>query len=119
MLPETRLQQDVEQIEEFLRRCFGGRPPRADLYDAMEYSLLAGGKRLRPVLALETCRMCGGRPEEALPFACAVELVHTYSLIHDDLPCMDDDDLRRGKPKMCIRDRPLSIRTLSAIAWSC
>lgn len=98
MLPETRLQQDVEQIEEFLRRCFGGRPPRADLYDAMEYSLLAGGKRLRPVLALETCRMCGGRPEEALPFACAVELVHTYSLIHDDLPCMDDDDLRRGRP---------------------
>ena len=98
MLPETRLQQDVEQIEEFLRRCFGGRPPRADLYDAMEYSLLAGGKRLRPVLALETCRMCGGRPEEALPFACALELVHTYSLIHDDLPCMDDDDLRRGRP---------------------
>ena len=98
MLPETRLQQDVEQIEEFLRRCFGGRPPRADLYDAMEYSLLAGGKRLRPVLALETCRMCGGRPEEALPFACAVELVHTYSLIHDDLPCLDDDDLRRGRP---------------------
>ena len=98
MRPETVLQQDLERIEEFLKHCFDGRTPRADLYDAMEYSLLAGGKRLRPVLALEACRMCGGDPEEALPFACAVELVHTYSLIHDDLPCMDDDDLRRGRP---------------------
>ena len=64
----------------------------------MAYSLLAGGKRLRPVLVLETCRMCGGDVETALPFACAVEMLHTYSLIHDDLPCMDNDDLRRGRP---------------------
>lgn len=68
-----------------------------DLYDAMRYSLLAGGKRLRPVLLLEFCGLCGGDQEAALPFACAVEMVHTYSLIHDDLPCMDNDSVRRGK----------------------
>ncbi len=65
---------------------------------AMRYSLENGGKRLRPVLVLEFCRVCGGDVKKALPFACAVEYIHTYSLIHDDLPCMDDDDLRRGKP---------------------
>ena len=64
----------------------------------MRYSLLAGGKRVRPVLALAFCQMLGGEPAEALPLACALELVHTYSLIHDDLPCMDDDDMRRGRP---------------------
>ena len=84
--------------EEWLRRCFRGRTPRGDLYDAMYYSLLAGGKRIRPVLLLESCRLCGGAPEQALPFAGAIEMIHTYSLIHDDLPCMDDDDLRRGRP---------------------
>ena len=68
------------------------------LYEAMRYSLLSGGKRVRASLVLETCRMLGGRTEAALPFACAVEMIHTYSLIHDDLPCMDDDDMRRGKP---------------------
>ncbi len=66
--------------------------------EAMRYSLLAGGKRIRPVLALAFARLCGGIWQEALPFACAVEMVHTYSLIHDDLPCMDDDELRRGRP---------------------
>ncbi len=66
--------------------------------DAMRYSLLAGGKRLRPVLLLEFCRICGGNINDALPFACALEMIHTYSLIHDDLPCMDNDDMRRGKP---------------------
>lgn len=71
---------------------------QADLFRAMRYSLLAGGKRLRPVLLLEFCRLCGGDPEAALSFACAVEMIHTYSLIHDDLPCMDNDDMRRGKP---------------------
>ena len=86
------------QVETALRACFQGREPRGDIYDAMEYSLLAGGKRVRPVLTLEVCRMCGGDPALAMPFACAVEMIHTYSLIHDDLPCMDDDDLRRGKP---------------------
>jgi len=65
---------------------------------AMRYSVLAGGKRLRPALALAACRTFGGSDETVLPFACALELIHTYSLIHDDLPAMDDDDLRRGQP---------------------
>ena len=68
------------------------------LLEAMHYSLTAGGKRLRPVLVLAFCAACGGDVQAALPVACAVEMVHTYSLIHDDLPCMDNDDLRRGKP---------------------
>lgn len=68
------------------------------LYDAMTYSLNAGGKLLRPVLLLAACDFCGGDEKSALPFACAVEYIHTYSLIHDDLPSMDDDDLRRGIP---------------------
>lgn len=66
--------------------------------EAMGYSLMAGGKRVRPMLAMEFARLCGGNTEAVIPFACAVEMVHTYSLIHDDLPCMDNDDLRRGKP---------------------
>ena len=65
---------------------------------AMKYSLLAGGKRLRPTLVLAFCETLGGNAQAALPYACAVEMIHTYSLIHDDLPCMDNDDLRRGKP---------------------
>lgn len=68
------------------------------LFDAEEYSLLAGGKRIRPFLVNEVCRMLGGNESASMPFACALEMIHTYSLIHDDLPCMDDDDLRRGKP---------------------
>lgn len=94
---ERRMGEDKALVEDYLVCCFMGREPRADLYDAMRYSLLAGGKRIRPILTLEVCRACGGEPEKALPLACAVEMVHTYSLIHDDLPCMDDDDLRRGK----------------------
>ena len=70
----------------------------ATLHKAMRYSLFAGGKRLRPILALAAAEACGGAIEVALPHACAVECIHTYSLIHDDLPCMDDDDLRRGRP---------------------
>lgn len=66
--------------------------------DAMRYSLDGGGKRIRPVLLLESCRLCGGDVADALDFACALEMIHTYSLVHDDLPCMDDDDMRRGKP---------------------
>lgn len=65
---------------------------------AARYSLSAGGKRIRPALVMEFCRICGDDPETALPIACAIEMMHTFSLIHDDLPCMDDDDLRRGKP---------------------
>lgn len=68
------------------------------LQTAMRYSLLAGGKRIRPVLAMKFCEAAGGTMEEALDFGCGVEMLHTYSLIHDDLPCMDNDDLRRGKP---------------------
>ncbi|MBD3674112.1 MAG: polyprenyl synthetase family protein [Planctomycetaceae bacterium] len=68
------------------------------LREAMHYSLMAGGKRLRPILVLLACEACGGKAVDALPAACAIEMIHTYSLIHDDLPAMDDDDLRRGKP---------------------
>lgn len=68
------------------------------MLEAMAYSLSNGGKRIRPMLALEFCRLCGGEPEKAVPFALALEMIHTYSLIHDDLPCMDNDDMRRGKP---------------------
>ncbi len=69
-----------------------------DIFDSFCYSLFAGGKRLRPFLVLEFCRLCGGDVNEALSYASAIEMIHTFSLIHDDLPCMDDDDLRRGKP---------------------
>src|SRR4026209_797299 len=73
-------------------------PQTAGLEEAMRYSLLAGGKRIRPVLALATARSLGAEPESVLPAAAAIELIHTYSLIHDDLPAMDDDELRRGRP---------------------
>ena len=72
--------------------------PIRGLAEAMRYSLLAGGKRVRPMLVLEFCRVSGGEPKAALPVACAIEMLHTYSLIHDDLPCMDNDELRRGMP---------------------
>ena len=87
-------------LEPALKACFGKeRGFEFDgLLDAMDYSLTAGGKRIRPVLVLEFSRLLGGNMEDALPVACAVEMLHTYSLIHDDLPCMDNDDLRRGKP---------------------
>ena len=82
-------------LSEHLAACVGA--PET-LREAMAYSLLAGGKRLRPILALAACEAVGGRADDALDAACAVELVHTYSLIHDDLPAMDDDDFRRGRP---------------------
>ena len=72
--------------------------PVKGLAEAMRYSLLAGGKRIRPTLVMEFCRVSGGDPKDALPVACAIEMLHTYSLIHDDLPCMDNDELRRGRP---------------------
>jgi geranylgeranyl diphosphate synthase type II len=80
------------------RLRFSAAPATAGLEEAMRYSLLAGGKRVRPVLALATARSLGADPERYLPVACAIELIHTYSLIHDDLPAMDDDELRRGLP---------------------
>ena len=88
------------KINKALEACFllpDGMPQKG-LADAMRYSLLAGGKRIRPVLVLEFCRISGGDTEKAMPVACAVEMLHTYSLIHDDLPCMDNDELRRGRP---------------------
>ena len=88
------------KIDEALARYFKVREGalNAGLAEAMRYSLLAGGKRIRPLLVLEFCRIAGGDVEKALPVACAIEMLHTYSLIHDDLPCMDNDELRRGKP---------------------
>jgi geranylgeranyl diphosphate synthase type II len=87
------------QVEDYLERLRFSREPGLDgLEEAMRYSLLAGGKRIRPVLALATASALGRTPETVLPLAAALELIHTYSLIHDDLPAMDDDDLRRGRP---------------------
>ncbi|MBQ3928846.1 MAG: polyprenyl synthetase family protein [Clostridia bacterium] len=93
------MKKDVSSIEAALRQYL---PQRDDyirtVVDSMEYSLMAGGKRIRPMLALAFSKLCGGSEEAVMPFACAVEMIHTYSLIHDDLPCMDNDDTRRGKP---------------------
>jgi geranylgeranyl diphosphate synthase type II len=87
------------QVDAYLQELtFSPQPDVAGLQEAMRYSLLAGGKRIRPVLALATARATGAEPASVLPLAAALELIHTYSLIHDDLPAMDDDDLRRGKP---------------------
>lgn len=93
------LNEYVEIINKYLETAI----PECDfgediVHNAMRYSLGIGGKRIRPVLVLEFCRVCGGDIEKALPFAAAIEMIHTYSLIHDDLPCMDDDDMRRGMP---------------------
>ena len=87
-----------QAIEEYLNGIFTADKPYGRLQEAMRYSILGGGKRIRPVLTLEFARLGGIDWHLALPYACALELVHNYSLIHDDLPCMDDDDLRRGKP---------------------
>ncbi len=86
-----------KEIENHLKKIVTIRYPEK-LWEAMSYSLLAGGKRLRPMLVLEANKICGGNADEAMPTACALEMLHTYSLIHDDLPCMDNDDFRRGKP---------------------
>lgn len=93
------LKENKAAVEQELEKIYSVESgPAAKLYEAERYSLLAGGKRIRPSLVIETCKMLGGNVEAAMPFACAVEMIHTYSLIHDDLPCMDNDDLRRGKP---------------------
>ena len=95
----TISQSYVECIENYLRdKCFQyDSEPQVKLFEAMRYSLLAGGKRLRPIFVFDFCRMCGGVWQDAASFAAAVEMIHTYSLIHDDLPCMDNDDYRRGR----------------------
>lgn len=97
---EDRIAQYREGIEQCLKTylAMGAEEPQTKLFDAMAYSLLGGGKHIRSNLVFEFCRLCGKDWRDAAPFAGAVELVHTYSLIHDDLPCMDDDDLRRGRP---------------------
>ncbi len=92
----VELQEKVDTYLEELR--FAAEPGTARLEEAMRHSLLAGGKRIRPVLALATAEALGRDPAEVLPLAAAIEMIHTYSLIHDDLPAMDDDELRRGKP---------------------
>ena len=94
---EADKQRYAAMIERYLSLCFTQDAPQKVLFEAMRYSLLAGGKRLRPTLTLALCEICGGDAAAALPFAAAVEMVHTYSLIHDDLPCMDNDEYRRGQ----------------------
>lgn len=97
---EERTREYREFIENYLAENIAAsqREPQKQLFDAMRYSLLAGGKRLRPIFVFDFCRMCGGDWRKAAPFAAAIEMIHTYSLIHDDLPCMDNDDFRRGRP---------------------
>lgn len=97
---ESRSLEYREFVETYLKGIYQkySELPQKPLFDAMDYSLLAGGKRLRPIFALDFCRMCSGNWENAAPFAAAIEMIHTYSLIHDDLPCMDNDDFRRGRP---------------------
>ena len=96
---DSRNREYREYVESYLKDFYVPfhDAPQKDLYKAMEYSLLAGGKRLRPIFAFEFCRLCGRDWKDAAPFAAAVEMIHTYSLIHDDLPCMDNDDYRRGR----------------------
>lgn len=95
---ENKLLRRAEKINLWLDEAFRNRTIPARLENAMTYSLQAGGKRLRPVLCLSCAALCGKNEEEVLPFAGALEMIHTYSLIHDDLPAMDDDDIRRGRP---------------------
>jgi farnesyl diphosphate synthase len=93
----------VETALELWVACPRTRPAPAGLGEAMRYAVLDGGKRLRPLLVLAACEAVGGNPEAALRAACAVELIHAYSLVHDDMPCMDNDVLRRGKPTVHVR----------------
>lgn len=96
---KERLADYAEMVEEELYRYLPETEClQKNVITAARYSLSAGGKRIRPALVMEFCRVCGEDPETALPVACAIEMLHTFSLIHDDLPCMDDDDMRRGKP---------------------
>ena len=96
---EKQCREYREYVEGYLKEHYDALndQPQKLLFDAMQYSLTAGGKRLRPILAFEFCRICGRDWKEAAPFAAAIEMIHTYSLIHDDLPCMDNDDYRRGR----------------------
>lgn len=97
-MEQLEFQRQMDEARQMVERRLAEFFPGGGLQEAMRYSLLAGGKRIRPVLAMKFCEAAGGTPEEALDFGCGVEMLHTYSLIHDDLPCMDNDDLRRGRP---------------------
>jgi len=101
---EKYLEKNRRLIDKRLDLCLPKRVvhPRI-IHEAMRYSVLNGGKRIRPILLMEAARVCGGRIRRALPLACAIELVHSYSLIHDDLPSMDDADFRRGKPSCHVK----------------
>lgn len=96
---ESKCLEYRDYLESYLKDYFDSLSdqPQKLLFDAMQYSLMAGGKRLRPILVFEFCRICGNDWKAATPFAAAIEMIHTYSLIHDDLPCMDNDDYRRGR----------------------
>ena len=98
---KTLMETYIDMVEKALVKYLPNEanPAQSNLSKAMEYSLMAGGKRIRPILLIEFYKICGGKNiEDILPFACAIEMIHTYSLIHDDLPCMDNDYMRRGKP---------------------
>ena len=99
--------------EEYLASCFQGE----GLEKAMRYSLMAGGKRIRPILTMLFCQAAGGELEEGLEFGCGVEMLHTYSLIHDDLPCMDNDDLRLPSVLCCLRTGPGQVRERQLLPW--
>lgn len=94
---EKNLQKYIKLVENAINEYLSNKEIPEKLQETMKYSSLAGGKRLRPALLINACEICGGRVEEALPFAVAIELIHTYSLIHDDLPALDNDDMRRGR----------------------
>ncbi len=100
---KEELKQQAAAVENWLTTCLHNIDLPLSLREAMEYSLLAGGKRVRPVLCLSTAKLCGILQNDVMPFAASIELIHSYSLIHDDLPAMDDDDLRRGKPSSHIQ----------------
>lgn len=98
------LKEQTEFIDSYLDKYLAEKQnPQNIIYKAMRYSVFAGGKRLRPILMINVCKICGGDVNEVIPFACALEMIHTYSLIHDDLPSMDNDDLRRGMPTSHIK----------------
>lgn len=96
---KPRFNEYLRQVNEALPGFLpSGDAEQKTVYDAMSYSVMAGGKRIRAIMTMAFCELCGGNPADAVPFAAAIEMIHAYSLIHDDLPCMDDDDIRRGKP---------------------
>ncbi|MEG1887171.1 MAG: polyprenyl synthetase family protein, partial [Oscillospiraceae bacterium] len=101
---ENKINNYGNLVENHLNQVLSDADPAYKIVvEAMRYSALMGGKRIRPVLLLEFNRICGGTAEQAINFACALEMIHTYSLIHDDLPCMDNDDIRRGNPSCHVK----------------